>query len=48
MKDLKMYLPSLRFFVMVVIVWVAVTFIVRSLPASSPWAVKVKSALGYA
>jgi len=47
MKDLKVYLPSVRFFVMVTIVLVAVTFVVRNLPANSVWSARIKSALGY-
>jgi len=46
--QIKTYLPSLRFFIMVAIVWVLITLIARNLPADNAWAQKVKYYLGYA
>ncbi len=46
MKDLKVYVPSIRFIVMSLIVFVVVAMIMRALP-NTGWANKVRYYLGY-
>ncbi len=46
MKDLKVYIPSVRFIVMSLIVFALVALALRSLP-NSTWANKIRYYLGY-